>query len=69
MLICFRHADLSFLIFSQDYYELPTKTIRAKCNNDPCSKANNFTSVQSLYQDEALVDMTLNECKLVTSTC
>ena len=61
-----RHADSSFLTFSQDYYELPAKTIRPQYNFYRSSKRNNFTDVQSLYHDKASIYLTLNEYKLLT---
>ena len=64
-----RHNNLSIFIISQDYYELSKKTIR--CNGNICHifKPNNFRDVINLYQDKASMDMTLNEFKLLTSTC
>ena len=64
-----RHNNLSIFINSQDYYELPKRSIRAYGNIYQIFKPNNFRDVQSLYQDKASMDMTLNEFKLLTSTC
>ena len=64
-----RHNNLSIFISSQDYYELPKRTIRANGNICRISKPNNFRDVQNLYQDKASMDMTLNEFKYLTSTC
>ena len=63
-----RHNNLSIIIISQDYYELPKRTIRANGNIYHIFKPNNFRDVQNLYQDKASMDMTLNEFKLLTST-
>ena len=64
-----RHTNLSIFIISQDYYELSKKTIRCNGNIYHIFKPNNFRDVQNLYQDKASTDMTLNEFKLLTSTC
>ena len=64
-----RHKNLSISIVSQDYYELPERTIRQKGNFYHIFKPNNFRDVLSLYQDKALMDMSLNEIKYKTSTC
>ena len=64
-----RRNNLSIFIISQDYYELPKRTIRANGNIYHIFKPNNFRDVQNLYQDKASKDMTLNEFKLLTSTC
>ena len=64
-----RHNNLSIFIISQDFYELPKRTIRANGNIYHIFKPNNFRDVQNLYQDKASMDMTLNEFKLLTSTC
>ena len=64
-----RHNNLSNFIISQDYYELPKKTMRANGNIYHIFKANIFRDVQHLYQDKASMDMTLDECKYLTSTC
>ena len=64
-----RHNNLTIFIISQDYYELPEKTIRANGYIYHIFKPNNFRDVQNLYQDKASMDMTLNEFKYLTSTC
>ena len=64
-----RHNNLSIFIISQDYYELPKRTIRANGNIYHTFKPNNFRDVQNLYQNKASMDFTLNEIKLLTSTC
>ena len=64
-----RHNNLSIFIISQDYYELPKKTIRANGNIFHIFKSNNFLDVRNLYQDKASMDMTLNEFKLLTNIC
>ena len=64
-----RHNNLSIFIISQDYYELPKKTIRANGNIYHIFKPNNFIDVLNLYQNKASMDMTLNEYKSLTSNC
>ena len=64
-----RHNNLSIFIISQDYYELSKKTIRCNGNIFHIFKPNNFRDVIHLYQDKSSMDMTLNEFKLLTSTC
>ena len=64
-----RQNMLSKFITSQDYYELSKKTIRCNGKIYHIFKPNNFRDVQNLYQDEASMDMTLNEYKFLTSTC
>ena len=63
-----RHNNLSMFIISQDYYELPKKTIRAKGNIYHIFKPNNFIDVRNIYQDKASMDMTFYEFKYLTST-
>ena len=63
-----RHKNLSIFIISQDYYELPKRTIRANGNIYHIFKPNNFRDVQNLCQDKASMDMILNEFKYLTST-
>ena len=55
-----RHNNLSTIIISQDYCELPKRTIRANGNIYRIFKPNNFRDVQNLYQDRTSMDMTLN---------
>ena len=64
-----RHKDLSIFIVSQDYYELPKRTIRANGNIYHIFEPNIFRHVLNLYQDKSSKDMTLNEFNLLTSTC
>ena len=64
-----RHNNLSFFIISQDYYELPKRTIRANGNIYHIFKPNYFRDVQNLFQDKASMNMTVNEFKYLTSTC
>ena len=64
-----RHNNLSIFIISQDYYELPKRTIRANGNIYHIFKPNNFLDVRNIYQDKASMDMTLDEFKYLTSTC
>ena len=64
-----RHNNLSIFIISQDYYELPKKTIRANGNIYHIFKPNNFSDVRNNYQDKASMVMTLDESKYLTSTC
>ena len=64
-----RHNNLSIFILSQDYYELSKKTIRCNGNIFHIFKPNNFREIVNLYQDKSCMDMTLNEVKLLTSTC
>ena len=61
-----RHNNLSIFIISQDYYELPERTIQSNGNIYHMFEPNDFRDVQNLYQDKA---STLNEFKYVTSTC
>ena len=64
-----RHNQFSIFINSQDYYESPKKTIRAKCNIHHMFKPNNFLVVRIIYQDKASMDVTLDEYKYLSSTC
>ena len=64
-----RHNNLSIFMISQDYYELPKKTIRAIGNIYRIFKPNNFRDVINTYEDKISMDMTLNDFKLLTSTC
>ena len=58
-----RHNDLSIFIISQDYYELPKKTIRANGNIYHIFKPDNLLDVRNVYQDKASMDITLDEFK------
>ena len=64
-----KHNNLSVFLISQDYYELPKRTIRTNGNIYHIFKPNNFRGVQNLYQDKVSIDMTLDEFKYLTSTC
>ena len=64
-----RHNNFFLFIVSQDFYELPKRTIRANGNICHIFKPNNFLDVRNIYQDKASMDMTLNEVKYLTSTC
>ena len=61
--------NLSISIISEDYYELPKKTVTAKRKILHVFKPNNFRDVQNLYQHKVSMDMTLNEYKYLNSTC
>ena len=64
-----RLNNLSIFVIIQDYYELSKRTIRCNGNIYHIFKPNSFREVINLYQDKASMDMTLNEIKLLTSTC
>ena len=64
-----RHNNLSILIISQDYYELPKKTIRANGNIYHMFKPDTFLDVPHVYQNKASTDMPLDEFKYLTKTC
>ena len=63
-----RHNNLSIFIISQDYYELPKRTIQAKENIYHMFKRNIFRDVQKLYLEKSSMEMTLVEFKLLRST-
>ena len=58
-----RQKNLSIFIISQDYYEIPKKTIRANRNIYHIFKPNKILDVRNIYQDKASLEMTLNEFK------
>ena len=58
-----RHNFLSISIVSQDYQELPKRTIRANGNIYHIFEPNSFRDVQSLYEDRASMDMSPKEFK------
>ena len=65
-----RHNNLSIFIISQDYYELPKRTIR--CQMEIYITFLNQIILEMykiLYQDKASMDMTLNEFKLLSNIC
>ena len=64
-----RHNNLSIFIISQDYYDLPKKTVRANGKIYHLFKPNTIRDILNLYQDKSSMDMTLNELKILTSTC
>ena len=64
-----RHKNSSIFIISQEYYELPKRTIRANGNIYHIFKPNIFLDVRNIYQDKASIDMTLDEFKYFTKTC
>ena len=64
-----RHNNFSIFIISQDYYELPKKRNRANGNVYHIFKTNSFLDVRNIHQDKSSMVMTLNEFKLLTSTC
>ena len=63
-----RHNNLSIFIISQNYDELPKKTIRANGNIYQIIKPNNYRDVLNIYQDKSSMDTTPNEFRLLTST-
>ena len=63
------HKNLSIFIIVQEYYELPKRTIRAYGNIYHIFKPNNFRDILKLYQEKSFMNITLNEIKLLTSTC
>ena len=68
---CSKDLDIKLCIFiiTQDYYELPKRTIRANGNIYHVFKPNNFRDVQNFYQHKASMDMTLSEFKNLTNIC
>ena len=64
-----RQKNSSIFIISQDYYELPKRTITAHGNSYHIITTNNFRYVQNLYQDKTSMDMTLHDFKYLTTTC
>ena len=64
-----RHKTLSIFIISQDYYELPKRTIPTNGNIYHIFKPNDFRDEQNFYQDKVSMDMTLNEFKYLTIIC
>ena len=64
-----RHNNLSIFIISQDYYELPKRTIRCNGNIFHLFKPNNYLDVRNIYQEKASLDMTLDEFKYLTNNC
>ena len=64
-----RHNSSSIFVISQDYYELPKRTIRDDGNIYHIFKPKSFREVQNLFQNEASMGMTLNESKYLNFTC
>ena len=64
-----RPANISVFVITQDYYELPKRTVRANGSIFHIFKPNNFRDVQHLHQDKASMDMTYREFKELTSIC
>ena len=64
-----RHNNLSIFLISQDYYELPKRTIWCKGNIFHLFRTNNHLDVRNIYQDKASMDMTLNEFKNLITIC
>ena len=64
-----RHINLSLFIITQNYYELPKRTIRARGNIYHIFKPNNSLDVRNFHQDERSMDMTLDEFKNLVFTC
>ena len=63
------HNNLAILMISQEYYELPKRTIRTNGNICHIFKPNNYRDVQNLYEDKTLINMTFNDLKFLTATC
>ena len=64
-----RHHNIFIFIISQDYYELPKRTNRAKGIFYHIFKPNSFRDVQKLNQDKVSMNMTLNEFTFLTASC
>ena len=64
-----RHKNLSVFVIGQDYYELPKKSIRANGTFYHIFKPEIFRELLNTHLDKSSIDMTLNEFKLLTSTC
>ena len=62
-----RHKNLSVFITSQDYYDLPKRTIRANGNINHIFQPNNFGDIPNLYEDKASMDKTITEFKFLSS--
>ena len=62
------YNHIPVFVISQDYYDLPKKTIRANGKIYHFFKPNIFRDVQNLYQDKASMYITLDEFILLTST-
>ena len=64
-----RHNNSSLFIICQDYYELPTEKIKAYGNIYHIFKPNIFLDIRNNYQNNASMDLTLDEFNYLTSTC
>ena len=64
-----RHNNIPTINISQDYYELPKKSVRFTSNIYHIFKPNNFRDVQNLFQDEESTVLALDEFRYLTSTC
>ena len=66
-----RHSNLSLSAFkiSQDYNELPERTIRANKKVYHIFRPNCYRDIQNLYQVEASMLVTPDEFKCLTSAC
>ena len=64
-----RHSNIFIFIISQDYYELPKRTIRANINIFHLFRTNNCKDLQILFQDKASMDMNIAEFKELCSMC
>ena len=69
MLKRFKHNILSIFKISQNYNELPKRTMRANGNIYHIFKSNNFRDVLNINQHKSSTDMTLNNFKLIISAC
>ena len=63
------HNNISIFIISQDYYELPKRTIRANGNIYHIFKQNSITNARKLYQEKGSMDMTFIEFNYLIKTC
>ena len=63
------YSNINNFIISQDYCEIPKRTIGAIGNISHSFKPNNFKDLRSLYQDKPCTDMTLIGNKQITSSC
>ena len=57
------HNNISIFIISQDYYELPKRTLKANSNIFHLFRPNNCKDLQNLFQDKASMDMIFAEFK------
>ena len=64
-----RHNYFSIFTKSQHYHGLPKGTIRANGKIYHIFKPKNFKDIQNLHQNEASMDLVVNEFRLLTSTC